>query len=50
MQAVLASLAVGSLLLVPSLALLFTLFQREHREELAAGGHVDGPGKEAQAR
>ena len=50
MKAVLASLAVGSLLLVPSLALLFTLFQREHREELAAGGHVDGPGKEAQAR
>jgi cytochrome d ubiquinol oxidase subunit II len=50
MQAVLASLAVGSVLLVPSLALLFILFQREHREELAAGGHVDRPGKEAQAR
>jgi cytochrome bd ubiquinol oxidase subunit II len=36
MQAVLVSLAVGSLLLVPSLALLFVLFQREHTEELAS--------------
>jgi hypothetical protein len=35
MQAVLASLAVGSLLLIPSLALLFTLFQPEHGQQLA---------------
>jgi hypothetical protein len=34
---VLVSLAVGSLLLVPSLALLFVLFQREHTQELASG-------------
>jgi cytochrome d ubiquinol oxidase subunit I len=53
MQAVLVSLAVGSLLLVPSLALLFALFQREHTQELAAGhadeGLTDRDGKEAQA-
>ena len=45
MRAVLVSLAVGSLLLVPSLTLLFVLFQREHTQELesgvATGGHAD---------
>jgi cytochrome d ubiquinol oxidase subunit II len=54
MWAVLASLAVGSLLLVPSLTLLFVLFQREHVQDLAAAGHAgkgrtDRDGKEAQA-
>ena len=43
MRAVLVSLAVGSLLLVPSLALLFTLFQREHTEELASGVATGNP-------
>jgi cytochrome bd ubiquinol oxidase subunit II len=42
MQAVLISLAVGSLLLIPSLALLFILFQREHRHELEAAAGSDG--------
>ena len=55
MWAVLVSLAVGSLLLVPSLTLLFVLFQREHAQDLAAAGHAskgrtDQDGKEAQAR
>jgi cytochrome d ubiquinol oxidase subunit II len=54
MRAVLVSLAVGSLLLVPSLTLLFVLFQREHAQDLAAAGHADKgradqDGKEAQA-
>jgi cytochrome d ubiquinol oxidase subunit II len=54
MRAVLVSLTVGSLLLVPSLALLFVLFQREHTQELTAAGHADEGltdrgGKEAQA-
>jgi cytochrome d ubiquinol oxidase subunit II len=38
--AMLASLGVGSLLLVPSLWLLFGLFQREHAEELEAAAHA----------
>jgi hypothetical protein len=42
LQAVLISLAVGSLLLIPSLALLFILFQREHRHELEAAAGSDG--------
>jgi cytochrome bd ubiquinol oxidase subunit II len=53
MQAVLVSLAVGSLLLIPSMTLLFVMFQREHTQELAAGhahqGLTDRHGKEAQA-
>ncbi len=35
LAAMLASLAIGAVLLIPSLALLFVLFQREHRAELS---------------
>ena len=43
LTAVLWALPGGAVLLVPSLALLFTLFQREHTEELASGVATGNP-------
>jgi hypothetical protein len=41
MTALLVSLGIGALLLVPSMALLFVIFQRGHAQE-ARTGDADG--------